>query len=434
MAKKQTATQESAGGAVVLLQLDPAHILSDDNVRFGLRESRIQSLAASISQHGVMEPIEVEPLLPDESKNGFAYRVTDGAYRHAAVSHLNKSQSDKVYTVPAILKRTSTSQERLARQVDANKERENMTLMDMAVAIDKLFKAGYTRAQVREKFPRNVSKTGDKQQMASNAYINIVHGFLRFPKKTQTMLHTGILGFTAGYEISRRDPSQWDSIVEKAVEERVKEIERDDKDEERFTKAEAAAEEANKLMEESKTELDKAISKEAETEKALLTITAKAEEAYKATLAKGDPKARKEAVKAHKAIEVDRADAVVAHEKAAKDRQGIEKKQADKVSFAAEKAAKLKELREGRKADISKDKGRGKGTSLSGQDIKKAAKEVGADSKPVPMQYRDLKDAIHEWTLPGAQEDLRKVFAIVERCISGELTPNQGYDEMLKLV
>jgi len=86
--RKMSTTQQTFNG----LMLPPEAILADDNIRFNLKASRVDSLAADILEQGrVLVPIEVEPL--PKAINGAGYRVTDGHYRHAATSKLNSIAS-----------------------------------------------------------------------------------------------------------------------------------------------------------------------------------------------------------------------------------------------------------------------------------------------------------------------------------------------------
>src|ERR1700724_1215332 len=108
MAKRGSGSELSSGN---MIQLDPVAILADDNTRYGLKQSRIESLAKSIIDRGeVLEPIEVEPLA--EASNGHSYRLTTGFYRLAAVQHLNTTQAAGL-TIPAIVRPVPTPQERL---------------------------------------------------------------------------------------------------------------------------------------------------------------------------------------------------------------------------------------------------------------------------------------------------------------------------------
>src|SRR6266852_77829 len=153
MAAKTPREEAEATGA--LLHLDPAVILADENTRFNLKESRIQSLAESIlTQGGVMEPVEVEKITPDMEvavPNGQKYRLTVGAYRHAAVTLLNKTQAAGLL-LPAIIRPAGTPAERLRRQLAENMERENQSPMDQAIAIRKLLQVGLDKMAVRTIF------------------------------------------------------------------------------------------------------------------------------------------------------------------------------------------------------------------------------------------------------------------------------------------
>ena len=205
--KTQTSKTADLG---VLLHLKPEQIVADSNIRFGLKQSRIDSLAADIAEKGgVIVPVEVEPI-----KNG-TYSLTSGNYRHAAVTRLNRDGAG--LTIPAIIVQ-SAGIERLRRQLSENTERENMSPMDEAVAITQLLGEGLTRMEIREIFTRPGLK-----EPATNSFLNMRMSFLNFPKKIQNMIHSGELGVKAAYFLTREPEDKWEPILARAVKETAEE-------------------------------------------------------------------------------------------------------------------------------------------------------------------------------------------------------------------
>jgi hypothetical protein len=224
---------------VGLLQLDPAVLVTDANVRFGLKQWRIDSLAEDIMEKGgVMTPIEVEPLA--EPKDGKTHKVTMGHYRTAAVEKLNKDGAG--LKLPATLKVNANPLERLKRQLSENLDRENLSPMDAARAMKELMDLGESRINIRTMFSRQSGKSG-KFQPLSNAQLNINLGFLNFPKKIQTDIHNGIISPGGAYELSKVSKDKWEGIVAKCKQELEDEAEQAQKDEEKFLAGEKKTEE-----------------------------------------------------------------------------------------------------------------------------------------------------------------------------------------------
>ena len=66
--------------AYQVVNIPPSMILSDDNIRFGLKPQRVEDLMGEIEeQGGVHTPLFVEVLA--EPANGFEYKMDDGHYR-----------------------------------------------------------------------------------------------------------------------------------------------------------------------------------------------------------------------------------------------------------------------------------------------------------------------------------------------------------------
>ena len=233
------ATKVSTEG---LQQLDPSVILADSNSRFGLKPLRVESLKLSILQEGgVMTPVEVEPL--EKPVDGHLYRLTAGFYRHAAVTELNEKDSAGL-TLPAIVKPLGDETVRLKRQLAENMERENQSPMDKAVAIKRLVDAGVPRIEIRKIFSTPGGRKGLVVQIASNSFINMTLSFLDLPKAIQEKIHDGRVGVAAAYELTKVNPEKRAAVLERAEADRIKAIEAEEKDEQKFLDSEKKAQEA----------------------------------------------------------------------------------------------------------------------------------------------------------------------------------------------
>lgn len=412
---------QSAVEPGVLLQLDPALILADDNTRFNLKESRIQSLAESIiAQGGVMEPVEVEPLA--EANNGFTYRLTTGFYRHAAAKYLNATQAAGLL-VPAMVHVNPTPVDRLKRQLVENMERENQSPMDQAIAIKKLLDAGVSKMDVRMIFSRPGGRKGNKVQPASNSFVNMTQSFLDLPKGIQEKIHSGAVGVAAAYELTKVDPEKRTAVLERAESERQRALEREEKDEEKLLAEEKKHAEATEKKAKIQEALSKTEAANKEAQDKLHKLTEQATEAFKASRAKFDtPKAKKEAESVFKTAEQARK---VAEADAAQTQEEYERqfKNFTKLETAAsDRAKQLKEARAAKATGAAKPS-----EKVGSGDVKKAAAATGASIGNVPLNASEMRKVITELCLPGSHEGVRQIGEHFRSCFSGITTDKQLY-------
>jgi ParB-like chromosome segregation protein Spo0J len=235
---------------VQITQLDPQTVLADDNSRFGLKQSRIDTLAEAILEAGqVNDAVEVEPLT--EPVEGKQYCLTVGHYRHAAVLALNAQGAGM--TLPAII-RVRSAVDRLKRQVSENLDRENQSPMDQAVAMKRLLDAGVSKMDVRKMYSKPGGRKGNKVQPLSNSSLNMTISFLDLPKSIQTKIHEGLVGVGAAYELTKVPPDKRAAVLERAEAERISALEAEEKADEKFLAAEAKKEEANKKQQDLEAE------------------------------------------------------------------------------------------------------------------------------------------------------------------------------------
>jgi hypothetical protein len=402
-----------------VVHLDPAVIKAsrDDNSRYGLLASGVEKMKASIlDRGGVQEPVSVELLRPTE--NGFTYRLLKGFYRHAAVTELNKDGAG--LTVPAIVRAAVTeNKERLLTQLAENTARESQSPMDIAVAIKKLLDEGTDKVTIRKLFARPGGKKSELKP-ASNAWVNIMLGYLELPKSIQEKIHDGQIGVAAAYELGKSSPEKRAAIVERAEAARAADIEREEKDEEKYLKAQAKAE----------AETAKAAAKAKELDDARAAETAAVE------LIKKRTKELRE-VQKEKVTELPAAERKVAMERlrgaenSLKAAEGERKKTSAKLAkvlgdHRKQEAEAAEAQTEARKAKPVK----GQQKAIAPKDIQKAAKAEG-DTRFVPLKGAEMLDAIKEM-VKCKYPKVAKVGVVILDCFQGKTTPKEMIEAFAK--
>lgn len=403
-----------------LTQIDPALILADDNIRFNLKKPQVEKLANDILTYGgVHTPIEVEPL-DTPTKDGQTYRLTVGHYRHAAVTKLN-AESAAGLTLPALVRAPGDETARLRRQLSENVDRENLSPMDMAVAIDRLLKANVARKDIRLIFSRPLGKKGQTYQPASNAWVNIVHRLLELPKAMQEKVHDGRVGLAAAYELSKVAPDRRAAVLERAEGERLKQIDIEEADEEKFLKTEQKALEIQAKADEAATAVETAKAEKAAADK----LIADAKAALKAAGKVPDnyltlpPKEQKVYAEKVEAAKLDLKGAEAAAKKAAADVEKLAVKAKAAQESAADKAKRL--------LDARKAKAAGKGTAktqVGPRDVQKAAKAEGEGPAFVALNASEMRRAVAELKV-ASYPTVTAIAEAIERCFSGEETPTK---------
>lgn len=375
-----------------LVQLDPAKVLADDNIRFNLKKTAIDSLATDILESaGVLVPVEVEALNPPQ--NGFTHKLTAGFIRHAAVTKLNAEQNAGL-TLPAIVRNTGDSMTRLRHQVSENMARESMSPMDQAVAANKLMESGMPRAEVRRIFARPGGKKGNQIEPLSNAMLNIMLRFLELPKAIQEKIHVGSVGVAAAYELGKVPPEKRQAVIERAEAERAAQVAREEADERKYLAAE-------QKLAESQNKEKEALSKVEE---------AKAQIVQAATLVKEKDAALKTVQKepflemdaAGKKAMMEKLNAAIADKKAAEKLEKDSKNALAKLLTVAKTAAEVAEeqklkLDAARKAVKPAGKKANK-AEVGPSDVRKAAKAEGVDSGYVPLSLSDIRQCVKDVT------------------------------------
>lgn len=386
----------SAGKNIsTIVNIDPTLIETGDNIRFGLKRSRLDSLKADILEsNGIHTPGEVEPLVPPV--NGKTYRLTVGAYRLASAIELNEQEKAGIL-FPAFVKASGTALDRLKRQLSENIERETMSPLDTAVAIRKLLDEGVSKSDIREIFARPGGKKGTEMVPASNAWLNMTLSFLDLPKPIQEKIHLGLVGVAAAYQLTKVDPDKREDVLKRAEADRLKEQEEEQKVDEKILAGEKKAKDAEDKKAAEEMTLTTTKDQLVDAEATLKAKLAAATEAYSTVkgLSKGTPAdVVKAAEEKWQALETD----VKGAKKLVEDKKSAVTKLEGKVAGVTKVATSLKErLAKARTAKAGKTGKAGKGATATGpsaKEVQKAAAAEGASQGVVPLDAADMRAAV----------------------------------------
>ncbi len=394
-------------------QVEPGLILADDNARYGLKETRIDSLAEDITtQGGVMVPLEVEQL--SEPVDGKLYRLTAGHYRLASLIKLNKDGAGLL--APVIIHQPKDALDRLKRQLSENVERESLSPIDVGEGIKKLLERGATKMEIRNIFKRAGGKKGNQVQPASNSFINMSLAFLDLPKPIREKIHNGLIGTAAAYQLTRVTPDKRQDVLDTAERDRIKLIEMEEKDEQKFLDGARKASEAETKAAQAQKELEAAQEAADAASKAADEAAEAAAAAYKEAKTAKESKAKKAAQEKLKEVEAASAEAVKA---AAAAKRDLEKAENKTLSASAQAEARRKRLETARKAS-AKEKAK---KPLTPEAIKKAAAKEGVPTSTVKLNAQGMRDAIHELCIPPNMPKVRQIGEAIQRCFDGSTTP-----------
>ncbi len=399
-----------------LNHIDPSSVLADDNSRFGLKETRIESMAASIIEsNGVKLPIEVQP------HNGKGYPLTSGFYRLAGTLLANKQGAG--LTIPALIVPLATSLDRLRRQLSENMERENQSPMDKAVAIKRLLDEGVSKMEIRTIFTTPGGRKGLKLQPASNSFINMTLSFLGFSKDTQSKIHLGLVGVGAAYQLTRVSKDKQDAVLAAAEKEREASITRDEKEEESFLSKERRGQEAVEKAKGAETDLEKAresLTKAEGDHKAKVEAETAAYTAKASLKPKSAPKKTKDTLE--EAFRSAASDTKAAERAVEVARKAVTKgeEQIAKTSQTADAAkARLKKLQDAKSAKDTKGE-----KAVSSTQVKKAAQKAGAGTSYISPSAKQIRDLFHTLSLPPDCK-VREIGKALHKFGTGEYTDNQ---------
>lgn len=399
-----------------IVQLDPSVILAEDNSRYGLRD--VESLMQSIVEsNGVLQPVEVETL--PKKVNGHTHRLTFGFRRYAAVVELNTKQNAGL-TLPCIVREVGDSKLRLRRQLTENMERENQSPMDQAVAIKKLFDEGFSRKEIRELYAKPGGKKGNQIIPASNAWVNIIMGLLELPKAIQEKIHDGRVGLAGAYELGKVSPDKRAAVLERAEAERMRQIEQEEKDEEKYLAAEAKVKEVEEKATAVVSEIDETKAAVTAADVLLQEKAAAVKAIQKEPFLELDEKGKKELSEKLSAAKND----VKGVERVKKDAQNkLAKLMGQKETMDEAVKSSRERLSAARKAQKA---GKKKAKTVGSEQVKAAAKAEGEDIGLVPLSAANmrqgLKDIIKDSATP---EKVRAIITHVQACFNGGPTPKE---------
>ncbi|MCI8631143.1 MAG: ParB/RepB/Spo0J family partition protein [Firmicutes bacterium] len=200
--KKKTSTVVDENSVVFI---DINEIKPNENQpRKNFDEEKIAELAASILEHGIIQPIVVR-------KNRSGYEIVAGERRYRAARKV------ELKTVPCLVRELTDEQNMLLAIIE-NMQREDLNPVEEAQAIEKMIKTyGLTQEQV------------SKSLAKSRPYITNVLRLLRLPEIVQDMISRGTL--SSGHAralVAINDEKKQIALAERAEKEglSVRDIER----------------------------------------------------------------------------------------------------------------------------------------------------------------------------------------------------------------
>jgi len=200
--KKKTSTVVDENSVVFI---DINEIKPNENQpRKNFDEEKIAELAASILEHGIIQPIVVR-------KNRSGYEIVAGERRYRA------ARKAELKTVPCLVRELTDEQNMLLAIIE-NMQREDLNPVEEAQAIEKMIKTyGLTQEQV------------SKSLAKSRPYITNALRLLRLPEIVQDMISRGTL--SSGHAralVAINDEKKQIALAERAEKEglSVRDIER----------------------------------------------------------------------------------------------------------------------------------------------------------------------------------------------------------------
>jgi ParB family chromosome partitioning protein len=150
-------------------QIPLSQLLPDpEQPRKHFDETALAELAASIKEHGIVQPIIV-------AKNGANYIIIAGERRYRAAQLAGLSEA------PAIV-RSFGDQEKLEIALIENVQREDLTVLDLAAAYQRL----------HNEFNLGYDQIGQRVSKSSSAVNNIVR-LMKLPLEAKKALHEGLI-------------------------------------------------------------------------------------------------------------------------------------------------------------------------------------------------------------------------------------------------
>lgn len=401
-----------------IVDVQPSEILVEGNIRYGHNQADVDKIITSLESNGgvIHTPIKITKITGSE--NGHKYKLVFGENRLRAVTALNEKGAG--LTIPAEVINLPDDKARYSLQVSENVDRSDMTPMDKAVAMKRGLDLGFTRQEVRAQFPtpKQQEKGAPKLEPCSNSHLNMHLALLELPKKIQDAVQLGkvtILGAWALVQEKRKgDDVRFNEILAELEEDRIKQIAKDEAEENRVLTAEAKEAKKNEALELVKAEAEKAAKALEEAEAALKAKHAEQVEALKASMnVTGEEK--KAADERFKAAKVEAENAQKEKEKAAKAAKAAEEKKDKTVTKLT--APPVKSIRQEAINEVKVSK------AIANVDAKKAGAPLPTQEflKPTASQFITLGESI---TRSSSHSDVVKaVFSVLRAYFHGTVTP-----------
>ncbi|MEO7904235.1 MAG: ParB/RepB/Spo0J family partition protein [Candidatus Saccharimonadales bacterium] len=173
-----------------LRQIKITEIVADpDQPRRYFDESALDELAASVKEHGIVQPIVVTP-----KSGGYQIVAGERRYRAAQIAGLDK--------IPALV-RTLTDQHKLELSLIENIQRRDLNVMETATAYLKL----------RDQFNMTLDEIGQRVGGKSVSTISNTLRLLRLPQSVRTALMEGKLREGQARPLVNLDPEVIEEIL-----------------------------------------------------------------------------------------------------------------------------------------------------------------------------------------------------------------------------
>lgn len=173
--------------------------------RFDGDSAGLLELAASIKERESNTPGQgqIQPIGVRERNDKGLYPVVFGFRRSMAISHLNTTEGMDLPVLARII--TPDEEEAMLMNLSENRDRKDLTWIDMAFALDELVKSGMEGKAVAKRFKK------------SAGWVSQVRGFLKLPLKYQKLLHEGKLSHGVARSMAGLEEAAQDRLWAKHV-------------------------------------------------------------------------------------------------------------------------------------------------------------------------------------------------------------------------
>lgn len=189
-----TAAQDERLSSLRELKLSEV-VVNPDQPRRVFDEQALEEIAASIKEHGVIQPIVVTP-------HGSKYQIVAGERRYRGATQAGLA------TIPAIV-RTMSDQHKLEVSLIENIQRRDLNVLETATAYLKL----------RDQFNLSLEEIGARVGGKSVSAISNTLRLLRLPESVRKALQEGTLTEGQARPLINADPEVIESVLPKILKE-----------------------------------------------------------------------------------------------------------------------------------------------------------------------------------------------------------------------